>query len=216
MKLGMKRVIVGVSTLAIAGAGAVAMAATASASVPSPWEPDPNSLGTVVFYDAAGNVVTGGSNLSHLADYYAASTAAGTTGLTKAILRFAAPDHTQADPNNWFVADRSASTTYPNTTAPAPITGPGFTFPLVKAAAADGNLSTFLSLATLDSTANYANIIQVRVYDTQLASGYWETNISYNAAAGTWSVNDPTVTATTTTLTATPPSPQTAPHPRSR
>jgi hypothetical protein len=91
------------------------------------------------------------------------------------------------------------------------LTGPGFTLPLVTAGAADGNLTNFLATATLDATPNYANIIQVRVKDNLSGTKYWETNISYNAAAGTWAVNDPTTTATTTTLTASPPSPQTAP-----
>jgi hypothetical protein len=210
MKLGMKRAIAGASAFAIAGATAVALAGVASASVPSPWEPDPNSKGSVVFYDAAGNVLTGGNNLSHIADYFVASTA-GSAGATKATLFFAAPDHTQADPAAWAQVQRSASVTYPAATNPAPITGPGFTFPVVKAGATDANLSTFLSAVTLDGTANYANIVQVRVYDSLDTANYWETNISYNSAAGTWSVNDPTVTSTTTTLTASPPSPQTSP-----
>ena len=44
-----------------------------------PWEPDPQAAGAVVFYDALGNVITGGGNLAHLGDYLAVTTA-GTRG----------------------------------------------------------------------------------------------------------------------------------------
>ena len=138
----------------------------------------------------------------------------------KATLYMAAPDHTKAT-GLWFVQQQSAATTFPNAAAPAPLTGPGFANPLVTAAAADGNLTNFLASAVLDSTAGYANIIQIRVKDSGpggVGSGtkYWETNIAYTitdpvAGTGTWTVNDPSTQATTTTLAANPPSPQTSP-----
>jgi hypothetical protein len=209
MNVRLKRMVTGASVLAVTTGGLLFGAGTAFAA-PSPWEPDPNSLGSIVFYDAAGNVITGGSNLAHLADYYATTNNTGTAGI-KATLYLAAPNHLQPT-SLWFAQQQSASTTYPNAAAPAPLTGPGFVNPLVTATAADGNLTNFLAAATLDSTAGYVNIIQVRIKTNTSAAGkYWESNISYNAAAGTWSMNDPTVQATTTSLSATPPSPQTAP-----
>ena len=93
--------------------------------------------------------------------------------------------------------------------------------PLVTAGAADGSVTNFIASATLDTTADYAGIIEIRVKDSGpggIGSGtkYWETNISYTltdpvAGTGTWTVNDPTAQPTTTTLTANPASPLTSP-----
>ena len=217
----LKSVVTGAAVLAIASGGLLAGASSAFAAA-SPWEPDPNSLGSVVFYDASGNVITGGNDLNHLASYYAVTTPQSVAGTNKATLYMAAPDHTKVT-GLWFVQSQSAATTFPNAAAPPPLTGPGFVNPLVSAGALDGNLNSFLASATLDSTAGYANTIQIRVKDSGpggIGSGtkYWETNISYTitdpvAGTGTWAVNDPGVQATTTTLTASPPSPQTNPAP---
>src|SRR5262245_30370667 len=64
------------TALAIAAGLLLTVALPALAShggTPPPWEvapggPDPNKLGDVVFYDALGNTLTGGTNLGHLAD----------------------------------------------------------------------------------------------------------------------------------------------------
>jgi hypothetical protein len=175
-----------------------------------PWEPDPNAAapyGRIVFYDAGGNVLTGGNNLSHIADYAAASTAKD-TGATLATLYFSAPDHTKVT-GLWNVGQASSSTAFPNASAPAPVTGPGFANPLVTLGASDGDLTSYLGGVALDSTAGYANIIQVRLKDSGpggagSGSHYWETDISYDSAAGTWAVIDPSMTATTTTISTTP------------
>lgn len=206
MKLHLKRAIVGAATLAIAAGGLSVFAGPASAAN-SPWEPDPNKLGSVVFYDAAGNVLTGGSNLTRLADYYAASTAK-TPGSIKATLYFAAPDPAIADPLGWPQTQRSASQAFPNATYVAPLTGPGFANPVVKAGSSDGNLSTFVATTTPQTAAGYVNVVQVRLYDTNSNTNYWETNVTYNTAAGTWAVNDPSVAATATSISANPASPQ--------
>jgi hypothetical protein len=213
MTVRLRSVVVGASALAIAGASVLASAGAASASVPSPWEPDPNSLGSIVFYDASGNVITGGNNLSQIASYFAATSGPSAPTANKATLYFAAPNHALAT-GAWFNGIVSASTTFPNAAAPAPLNT--LTKPLVTAAAGDADLTAFLATATLDPTANYANIIQVRLKDSGpggVGSGtkYWETNISYNSANGTWAVNDPVSTPTTASISATPPSPQTLP-----
>jgi len=195
--------------LAIVAGLIVTAVAPAFAAAP-PWEPDPNAAapyGRIVFYDSAGNVLTGGSNLAHIADYAAATTAKD-TGATLATLYFAAPDHTKVT-GLWATGQASGSTAFPNASAPAPITGPGFANPLVSLAAADGDLTSFLGSVALDSTAGYANLIEVRMKDSGpggagSVSHYWETDISYDSAAGTWSVVDPSVTTTTTSITTTP------------
>ena len=133
-----------------------------------------------------------------------------TAGAFKATLYFAAPDHTTTT-DAWFVQQASASKTFPNASAPAPLTGPGFTKPLVSTTIADANALTFINGATLDSTAGYANLIQVRVLDSTSSPKYWSADISYDKAAGTWTQVYPVVsgpTATTTALAVTPASPQ--------
>ena len=180
----------------------LAFVSIATAS-PPPFESDPNALGRVVFYDSTGHVLTGGSNLKHLADYVAATTA-DTTGSTKATFFFAAPDHTQPDTSQWATFDQSLSTTFPNATAPAPVTGPGFTSPLVTLGSGDADFSDFVGGVAQDNTAGYANVFQVRIYTTKSSPKYWESDIQVDQNGGTWQVIDPTVTTTTTTISGTP------------
>ena len=229
MKNIVKAAMAGAATLAIAGGGLMGLGGAAHAAVTQPaWEPDPLAAapyGNLVFYDTAGNVVTSGTNLSHLFDYAAATTGPD-AGATKANLIFAAPNH--ASPTSgWYVAAGSASTTFPNAAAPAPL-GSGFANPVVSLLSTDGNLSAFLGGAALDTTAGYANVIQVRVKDSGaggITSGtsYWESDIAYNngtspitvdgvtVAPGTWDQLYPQVTATSTTISASPTSPQANP-----
>jgi hypothetical protein len=196
--------------LAIAAGLVLTAAAPAFAAAP-PWEPDPNTVGfgAIVLYDAAGKVLTGGSNLGHLADY-AAATSRVATCTTKATLSFAAPDHTKVT-GAWTTGSGSASTTFPNSSAPAPITGPGFANPLVTLGPTDADIASFLGGVVKDTTPGYANIYQLRLKDTGPAgctgSGtkYWATDIQVDETAGTWTALYPTVTATTTSITTTPP-----------
>ena len=112
-------------------------------AAPPPFEPDPNAAspyGRIVFYDSLGNVLTGGTNLSHLADYAAATTTKD-TGATLATLYFAAPDHTKVT-SLWTAGQASGSTVFPNASAPVPIKGPGFANPLVTLDATAGDASS--------------------------------------------------------------------------
>ena len=224
MKLRLRSAVVGVTALTIAGGGLAGMATSAFAAGPPPWEPDPNTLGSVLFYDAAGNQLTGGTNVSHIADYLAASTAvpAGAAGATKANLVFANP--TPATPTgSWPAGAGSSNTNFPNTTAPAPIAGPGFTNPVVTLGALDGNLGTFVSGHVVNTVAGYVDQYQVRVFATgpggiTTSPQYWETDIQLTRVGGSptgaingWQVVSPNIVTTTLSLTATPPSPQTFP-----
>ena len=200
---------VGVALAMVAGLLLV-MAAPALAAAP-PWEPDTNSAspyGQIVLYDAAGNVLTGGNNLSHIADYAVATTGAD-AGATKANLLFARPDHTQPTTALWTTGSASASTNFPNSAAPAPITGPGFTNPVVTLGATDGNISSFIASITPDTTAGYANIYQLRLKDTGTGGAgsgahYWDADIMVDTTAGTWTLVYPSVTTTTTSITTNP------------
>ena len=212
-----------VAALAVSVLAPVGMHAASAASVSPPWEPDPNSAapyGGLVFYDASGNVVTSGGNLNHLFDYAAATTNSPTSGV-KAIADFAAPK-SGAVTGTWAQTQVDAlSTAFPNSTFPPPIQGPGFTHPVVKFAATDADLVGVLGGFQLDSTAGYANVIQVRVYDNgpngSSAPNYWSADIAYNntaspitlsfynnltVPANSWTqLYPPTITSTTTNLT---------------
>jgi hypothetical protein len=227
VKLKFKSALAGLVTVAIAGGGLLVAAGAASAAPTAPpWEPDPNAqapFGSIVLYDAAGHVLTGGTNLSHIADFAAATTpvtSGSDAGATKANLIFALPDHTK-NIGTWTTGSASASTSFPNATAPAPIQGPGFANPLVTLGATDANLAAFVGGVVPDTTTGYANMIEVRLKDTgpgTITSGtnYWETDIAYNngtttittngvtLAPGSWAVVAPVVVTTTTSLTLSP------------
>jgi hypothetical protein len=165
----------------------VPLSTRAGATTPA-FEPDPNSEGTVAFYNSAGVHITSGNNLSHLFDYAVASSA-GRAGTTKATVFFGFPDHTKPDSSTWFSSQASSSTVFPNTGAPAPING--FTTPVATVSPSGANLAAQLSTATLDTTPGYVNIIQVRVKDSgpgipALVAPFWETDILFNQAANTW------------------------------
>src|SRR5208283_1125619 len=94
-------VLTGIALLAL---GAPPMIGLSAASGPTnpPWEPDGNAAspyGNVVFYDASGNEVTSGTNLSNPFAFAVAVTSAD-TGATKASLAFYNPQHGVL-PANW-------------------------------------------------------------------------------------------------------------------
>ena len=235
--------LVGVATLAAAAplvglGGGTAFAGTGGGASPPAWDntgsppADPNSqppYGSLVFYDTDGKVVTSGTNLNHLFDFAAATTAKD-TGATKATLYLAAPNHSLPT-TSWAYSIQSASNTFPNSSAPYPLTGTGgtsptgFQNPLDTLTATDANLAAALGGFTLDTTAGYANIIQVRVKDSGAGgvgsgSNYWSTDIAYNngtsaiivdgvsVAPGSWQQLYPNYTTTSVTLMASPASPQ--------
>lgn len=214
MNVRLRSAVVGVAALAIAGGSLVGLAGTAFAAAPG-WEPDAtNEAGTLLLYDASGNVLTGGTNLSHIADYAVAMGAKQDPGVTKATMYFAAPDHTKPDMSTWTTNGAvSGSTTFPVLTAPNPIKGPGFTNPVAAAGATGANLTAWLGGVVQDSTVGYANIYQIRVLESGPGitnpTKFWAADISINVGAGTWTLVYPNVATTTTTLAATPASPQT-------
>lgn len=201
--------ILGATALGVTAAPA--LAAYPSAPVSPTFAPDPNSSnGSVTFYDAAGKVVTGGTNLSHLFDYARASSN-GRSGATRATAYFAFPDHTQADTQTWNSQQVTASTLYPNNTYPGPLATA--TQPVAKAVAADADLAGLLLTSTEDTTAGYAGYLQIRVYDSGptapiQSTPWWSTVIAYDKTAGTWKQVFPSVpTTAVSTIAATPATP---------
>jgi len=205
-----RRSIAWLAVFSLVGVYLIFIAANSAYASQPPWEPDTNSAapyGNIVFYNAAGNVLTSGSDLTHIADF-AATTTGPDANATKATLLFARPDHTQAQTSLWTTTSASASTNFPNSSAPAPIQGPGFTHPVVTLGPSDGNISAFIGGITPDMTGGYANIYQVRLKDSGplgagSGSNYWSSDIMVDTNAGTWQLVYPTA-GTTTTLNASP------------
>ncbi len=217
-----------VSTLCVM-APIAAGVASAAGSAP-PWEPDANAAapyGNVVFYDANGNQITSGTNLDSPFAYAVALTAAD-SGATKAIVNFYNPQHGVV-PGNWSGTSETGVTTFSPTSSlpagtPADVAADAPVFPVAATSTAD--IGTWLAANVPDTTAGYANTIQVRLTDSgpfgagNPSGTYWETDIGYNTTAsaitvdGTtvpahgWAQLFPLITATSTTLTATPTSPQ--------
>jgi hypothetical protein len=207
MKLNLRSAISGAAVLAIAGGILAAGAGSAFAATTPAWEPDPNSVGSLIFYNSAGQVVTSGTNLNHLFDFAEASTTDPTGTSVKATLFFASPAP-GVPTGSWFDSQESLSTAYPNASAPAPLNTA--TKPVVTLGATDANMTAYIPTAVNSTTAGYTNMYQIRLVTTGGTAGgtnataqYWETDILVNPTAGTWQQVFPAVvTATSTTLTA--------------
>ena len=101
---------VGIATVAIlATSGAV----TAFAAAP-PYDPDPNAYGTVIFYDAAGNVITSGDGAVPESPKFAVSSADPVTAITnkRANLSLYGPQPL-VDPGLWGGVQLNTNTVYP-------------------------------------------------------------------------------------------------------
>jgi hypothetical protein len=190
---------------AFAGAGLVSLAAPAYAASAPTWEPDGNAAppyGNIALYDANGVSVTSGTNLSNPFAYAVALTAAD-TGANKANMNWYDPQHGVA-PAGWGGSSESGTTTFSPAAslpagAPPTVKADAPTDPIVQST---GNITTWLAANTPDTTAGYANIIQVRIQDSGPggvgnAGGatYWETDIGYNATSAAITVDGTTVPA---------------------
>ena len=190
-----------------------ALASPAGAAGNPPWEPDANSVGGLVFYNASGQQITGGNLTDSPVAAYIEGTAAVRAGDTKATLYGYSPIAGTA-PGTWGGEALGSSTTYPNSGAPAPLNTA--TLPVETGSSGDTTVATLESdFPNTNSVASgYAGLYQLRLKTT--ASGkppnttYLSADISIDSVHGTWSVVYPAITpiVTTTTLTASPTSPQ--------
>ena len=222
-------VLTGISLLALGTPLMVGVSAASGPQSPA-WEADANAAppyGNVVFYDANGNQVTSGTNLTSPFAYAVAVTAAD-TGATKAYVAFYNPHHGEL-PANWSGTQEAGPTTFSPasslpTGTPADIAADAPTNPVSAAASSD--ITTWLGANTPDTTAGYANTIQVRLTDSgprgagNAPGTYWESDIGYNTTSAPITVDGTTVPAhgwaqlfpllspSTTSLVASPASPQ--------
>ena len=196
------------------GAAAGLFAGAAGAAGSPPWEPDPSAVGSIVFYNAAGQQITGGSLTGTPIAAYAQGSTVVRAGDTKATLYAFTPVINVA-PGAWNGESLSSSTVYPNATAPAALAGSSL--PLVTGQASDTSLSSYIAaFPNNDSSATdgYAGIYQLRLRTSAVGSSPLSTYDAVDIAVSgsTWSVvyPTPTLTSTTTVLTASPVSPQIA------
>jgi Bacterial Ig-like domain (group 3) len=144
----MKRLLLSLTTFVAAGATASAVlvglpaSAGAGASAKPPYEPDHHSAGGLFFYNAKGNVITGGSLTGAPFAAYVKGTNAIRNGDSKATLYGYKPVKGQA-PGQFSGEQLTTSDHYPNSSAPAKIHAG--TLPLVSLKSSDETLGALYS-----------------------------------------------------------------------
>jgi hypothetical protein len=215
VKLRKRYVLAGATALAVA-AGAILWSGAAYAAVTPGWEPDADARGSLTFYDAAGNVITGGTLGSSPFVAYAAASGPGRTVGTvhdnKATL-FVFTPKLGLLPSQWTASDQfTASTTFPNTSAPPSVAG--LTNPVASGQSGDLSLASYVAAnPNTETDPAWAGLYEVRLVSSGPGIGadsrYYRTDIM--VSGNNWSVVFPAaVTNTATALAVSPPSP--APH----
>jgi Bacterial Ig-like domain (group 3)/WxL domain surface cell wall-binding len=203
---------VALSTVAV-GSLIAGFAGTAYAAGNAPWQPvaNPPQAGTLTFYNAAGQQITGGSTTSQPLAAYVQGSATLRAGDTTATLSAVTPVLGQPV-GAWSGEQLSGSPNFPNSGAPGSLGTSAL--PLVTGTSSDESLSSYVSdfpNSDTSTTDGYAGIYELRLVTG--ASGKPLTT-SYDAAdiqitGTTWSVvyPTPTLTSTSTSLGTSPPSP---------
>ena len=177
---------------------------------------DPLSKGGLQFRDSSGMIITGGNNLSHIADYISTLGYASRTGSDSANVIFARPDHTKTTAA-WSTSSAAGSAFFPVTGVSA-LNALGSTVAVASLGSTEGNLTNFLAVSSNDAYQDYSHVVQVRVKDSgysgatsglNSATAYWSADIEYNntgsaladgLADGEWRQVFPAVSMTTVTV----------------
>ena len=165
-------VLTGISLLAL---GTPLMVGVSAASGPTnpPWEPDANAAapyGNVVFYDANGNQVTSGTNLSNPFAYVVAVTPADAERERKRLSTSTTHSTASRSPGNWTGTSEAGPTTFNPASSlpagtPADIAAFAPTYPVVGHL--DGRHQHLAGVQRPQhARAGYANTIQVRLTDS--------------------------------------------------
>jgi hypothetical protein len=181
------------ASLVVAACLTPLLGGSATASSNPPWEPDGDAVGTLTFYDASGNAITGGIDVSHLFTYAVASTAdpAGDGPSIFANLQFAnpvVPPGTTGD----FAAHADETSQYPNATAPGALASE--TNPMSSLDANGANLYSAETGFAANTAAGYQNVFQVRLYTSGGSGGgtgngnYWDADVQVSGSGphATW------------------------------
>jgi hypothetical protein len=189
MNIRLRRSVLGLTALVVAASGLVG-AGTGSASATSaipPYEPDPGSIGALTLYNASGSVVTGGNiNDAPFAAYVQAGTP-GRVGDTKATLFGYLPK--SGVPTGAFSGEQlTASTTYPNASAPAALKASPL--PLVSLTSADETVATLISDFPNTATDAYQGLYQLRLKTSGVgqAAGVAYDSADIQVTGSTWTL----------------------------
>jgi hypothetical protein len=180
---------VGSTVLAVGVLAAPATRSATTTAAAPPWEPDPNSVGGLIFYNSSGSVITSGSINASPVAAYVLGTSTIRSGDTKATLFGYLPVKGDV-PAEWSGEALGASTTYPNTHAAVPLNTS--TLPVETGSSGD---ETFAQLEAdfpnNDNSADgYAGMYQLRLRTSAPGEGL---TITYDEAdihiqGSTWSV----------------------------
>jgi hypothetical protein len=159
-----------------------------------PWYPGTNSVGHVVFYDASGHLVRGGALTDQFVLYSVASSADYRSGDTKATVFAYTP--VQGVPQDAWTGAQITATQfgYPFVDAPAPLSTA--TQPISISQPGDWTLAMYTAAyPNPQTTGPYAGLYELRMKPSgpNIPTGpqYWNTVISVDTTAGTWSVYYP-------------------------
>jgi hypothetical protein len=155
-------VAVGVIAL-VSGIFTAGLAGTASAAGNPPWEPDPSSVGGLVFFNAAGQQITGGNLTDSPLAAYVEGSSTVRSGDTVATLYGYLPVKGQL-PTQWSGEQLGLTTTFPNPSAPAPLNTS--TLPVETGNSGDETVATLeTDFPNKDKTTDgYAGMYQLRLY----------------------------------------------------
>ena len=192
----LSKVVAGVVTLVMTGgllAAATGVANAAYNPAAPPYPPDVNNAASLTVYDATtGAIVTSGSTATSLSQYYFVANSNFSPGKSRATLSAYLAEN--KDPGLWSGQSEAAATTYPVTTAPAPVNG--FTNPVARG----GSTNNFADISTnfpnlTPATSDLFHLYQFRVNTTfpfPASSTYAYLDVQIDPVAGTWQQVGPT------------------------
>jgi LPXTG-motif cell wall-anchored protein len=209
VKFSRRAVVAVLGSLLLALLGTTIALSNAGAATLPPWESpaEANEIGTLTFYNAAGDVVTSGSTSSGPVAAYVVGSHAGRAGDALATLQAFTPTP-GVNPALWGGESLSASTDYPVTDPAAPAVVRSTSLPVVTGQAAEFPLDGYVGdFPQTSSTAGYVNTYQLRL---QTSGPGQSAGAEYDAAdivisGHTWTQVFP-VTKVATTVAAVSPS----------
>ena len=196
-------VLVVLSALGAGGLAAVQSGPAGAASPgPGPWTlSEPASVGGLVLYNAAGDVITGGSTSDQPFAAYVEGTSTLHAGNTKATVSGFLPVSGE-QPNAWSGEQLGESTVYPATGAPSPVSSS--TLPVNTGEAGDESIATLAAdLPNTDTSSDgYAGVYELRLQTSAVGQSLTTNydSVYIQITGSTWSVVYPTANTTTSVV----------------
>jgi hypothetical protein len=201
MKSGLLRKLLGAASAAALTAGLLVQVSTAAHAVATtpPWEPDPNGVGTLTFYDNTGAVVTGGGLDDSPIAAYAVGSGTPRAGDVSALLYGCLPVSGE-NTGLWSCDQLSSATSYPLASGPANIKTLSDTEPVHTGANNELTLndlaSDFPNDGSVTTDPDYEFHYQIRLRTSNSGgnqSTSWdEADIVIDTGANTWTQVYPT------------------------